>query len=196
MKPRPVLSILTPAIWEREKDVKTLKEYLAWQGDFPFEHLVLFDDKTRSVGLKRQALLDAAIGEYVAFVDDDDNVSPDYLSRLFDAAKLGADVITFKQLSIINGKNGFIEFNLGHTIDEPFKPSDIAKRGPWHVCAWRRELVKRCVFPDSSYGEDQSWSHQARALARNAAHIDAVLHFYHHDITKTAAPPPQIDSPR
>lgn len=192
-----LLSILTPAIWSRLDKAEALKNKIEDQISRarisrtppPVEHLVLLDTKTRSVGIKRQALLDAARGKYIAFVDDDDDISPDYVAEIIRAITYAqTDVITFKQEAIVNGVSGLCSFGLGQP-DEAFSPSGFL-RNAWHVCAWRRDLVKDCLFPDNSYGEDLTWSLQARFRARTSHHIDKVLHTYRHDLATTAAPPP------
>jgi hypothetical protein len=183
----PILSILTPAIWDRES-AKFLAAAISEQiVNSPVEHLVLFDNRARSIGAKRQALVDIARGEYVAFVDDDDDISPDYVDRLLKAAQTGADVITFRQRAIYNGLESEVNFGINNQ-DGPFTPGGITLRAPWHVCAWKRERVKDCLFAESNYGEDLAWCMQARRRARTAHHIDAVLHTYRHDASTTAAP--------
>jgi Glycosyl transferase family 2 len=47
------------------------------------ELLYLLDNRRRSVGAKRNALLGAATGEYVSFVDDDDQVANDYVQKIY-----------------------------------------------------------------------------------------------------------------
>jgi hypothetical protein len=183
----PTLSILTPAIWNRES-AKFLAAAISEQiGSDPVEHLVLFDNRARSIGAKRQSLVDIARGEYIAFVDDDDDVSEDYVERLLEATKTGADVITFRQRAIYNGLESEVHFGINNH-DGPFTPGGITLRAPWHVCAWKRERVQGCLFSESNYGEDLVWCLQARRRARTAHHIDAVLHTYRHDATTTAAP--------
>jgi hypothetical protein len=183
----PTLSILTPAIWNRES-AKFLADAISEQiGSAPVEHLALFDNRARSIGAKRQALVDIARGEYIAFVDDDDDISPDYVERLLKATKTGADVITFRQRAIYNGMESEVHFGINNQ-DGPFNPGGITLRAPWHVCAWKRERVQGCLFSESNYGEDLAWCLQARRRARTAHHIDAVLHTYRHDAATTAAP--------
>jgi len=183
----PILSILTPAIWNRES-AKFLAAAISEQiGSAPVEHLVLFDNRARSIGAKRQALVDIARGEYVAFVDDDDDISPDYVERLLKAAQTGADVITFRQRAIYNGLESEVHFGINNQ-DGPFNPGGITLRAPWHVCAWKRERVADCLFSESNYAEDLVWCMQARKRARTAHHIDEVLHTYRHDAATTAAP--------
>jgi glycosyltransferase involved in cell wall biosynthesis len=183
----PTLSILTPAIWNRDS-AKFLAAAISEQiGNSPVEHLVLFDNRARSIGAKRQALVDIARGKYIAFVDDDDDVSGDYVERLLAALETNADVITFKQRAIYNGLESEVHFGINNQ-DGPFAPGGITLRAPWHVCAWRRERVADCLFAESNYGEDLVWCHQARKRIRTGHHIDAVLHTYRHDAKTTAAP--------
>lgn len=190
---RPILSILTAAVWERMEKCDLLSAEISGQigllpeGTRAVEHLVLLDNRMRSVGLKRQALLDIARGDYIAFVDDDDAIAPAYVSRLVKACMSGADVVTFAQRAVINGAVGFIRFD-GHThTDPPWKQGEMVKRAPWHVCAWRRDLVKDCLFTDRMDGEDLDWCRQARRRVSTTTHIDAVLHTYQFDSNLTQA---------
>lgn len=189
----PLLSILTPAVWERYEQAEHLAAEISKQSRaFPkgtVEHLVLFDNRTLTVGAKRQKLADSATGRHIAFVDDDDWIEPDYVADLLAAAAPNPDVVTFRQRAIINGVAGEIAFGAGNP-DEPWVAGGVARRGPWHVCAWRREAVAGCLFELSNYGEDFAWCRQARQRIRFHAHIDKVLHTYRHDAATTMAPPP------
>lgn len=189
---QPILSILTPTIPERWEQLANIQLKIADQallGGFAakVEHLALFDNKARSIGAKRQALVDIARGQYVAFVDDDDDVSEDYVASLLEAAQTGADVITFRQRAIYNGLESEVHFGAMNQ-DGPFTPGGITLRAPWHVCAWKRSVVQGCLFGESNYGEDLVWCQQARKRIRTAHHIDKVLHTYRHDASTTAAP--------
>lgn len=216
---RPILSILTPAVPSRLEALGELCAGLAGQiGDLPVEHLVLFDNKRRSVGLKRDALLRSARGKYVAFVDDDDDVGGNYISELLKAAESDPDVITFLQHATVNGRSGLVEFKLGNP-NEQFKNWDkecdncsadlnitddscpncgshktsrvITKRNAWHVCAWRRSLAIQSHFPDNSYGEDWAFAEKlCRLPGLRSVHVDEILHFYRHDSKTTEAPAP------
>lgn len=189
------LSILTPAVPSRLSQVAALSAELERQiGELPVEHLVLFDNKRRTVGEKRDALLRAARGKYVAFVDDDDWIAPDYVQSLHNATGGDADVITFMQHSKVNDLEGVVEFKLGNP-NEPFKPGGITKRNAWHICAWARHWAICSHFPASNYGEDWAF---ARPLCSQpnlkSVHIDKILHFYRHNEKTTEAPPPKINN--
>lgn len=186
-----ILSILTPAIPARIAQITALCAELQRQiGAASVEHLVLIDNRKRSVGFKRDALLRAARGRYVAFVDDDDAVSDNYIFELLKATQSNPDVITFKQHCIVNGQVGQVEFRLGNP-NEPFQPGGVTRRNAWHVCAWRRSIAIQSGFPDSNYGEDWAFAAPLCGIpGLREVHVDLALHSYHHDLKTTAAPPP------
>jgi glycosyltransferase involved in cell wall biosynthesis len=184
------LSILTPACWERLDQLSQLRAELKSQIDqvapFTVEHLVLLDNRTRSVGLKRQALVDAALGDYIAFVDDDDWIAQDYIPSLLAGIESAADVITFEQDAFVNGQHGKVVMQLGQQ-DEVWKPGLTTRRNAWQVNAWRREIAQQCLFPDLMDGEDLRWCKQARHLAQTSHHIPRILHTYRFEAGKTLA---------
>lgn len=184
------LSILTPAVPSRIGQLEKLRAELENQiGGLPVEWLVLLDNKRRTVGEKRDALLRAAKGLYVAFCDDDDWIAPDYVSSLLEAIMRNPDVVTFKQEATINGVTGIVEFGLGNP-NEAFKPDGVTKRNAWHICAWRTKLAILSNFPASNYGEDWHFAARLCGIADlKSVHIDKILHHYRHAAATTEAPP-------
>lgn len=182
------LSILTPSIPERFQQVNRLRKKIEKQiGDLDVEHLILIDNKKRTIGEKRQSLVHIAKGNFFAFVDDDDDVSDDYIKSIYAAAHGEPDVITFRQNAKYNDQQSEIIFKAEHQ-DAGFNPSGETFRGPWHVCAWRKAAVIGCQFLSCNYGEDLAWSLQARRRIQTTIHIDRVLHYYRHSSKTTAAP--------
>ena len=195
-----ILSILTPAVPSRldswvvglgESPLATLIQTIGEQiGTLPVEHLVLLDNKRRTVGEKRDALLRMARGQYVAYVDDDDDVSDDYVAELLKAAREGPDVITFNQHCTVNAVQFEVQFKLGNPNEAPNGVGTI-KRNAWHVCAWRRTLAIQSRFPASNYGEDWAFAAPLCAIpGLREVHIPKVLHHYRHSSETTEAPPP------
>ncbi len=190
------LSILTPAVPSRLKRLDWLCDKISRLiGNSPVEHLVFLDNKRRSVGLKRDALLRMAKGKYVTFVDDDDDVSDDYVASILGATDKNVDVITFLQQASVDGQRGIIEFKLGHP-NEGFCPyqDGIVKRNAWHICAWRRTLAILSKFPDSNYGEDWQFAESLCQIAKTEIHIPEILHYYRHNSKTTEAPPMNLAS--
>ncbi|KKM04465.1 hypothetical protein LCGC14_1763950 [marine sediment metagenome] len=81
------------------------------------ELLYFLDNRRRTVGAKRNDLLQMAKGEYLSFIDDDDEVATDYVDRVLGmiiktrrAAQVDpynslADVICFPQRAILQPAN-------------------------------------------------------------------------------------------
>lgn len=177
-----LFSILIPSIPERLETAQRLVNNLNnmfWEQ--PVEILLLMDNKKMSIGEKRNKLIGLSKGEYFAFCDDDDDITGWYY-YILDAIKLSkADVITFKQSAVIDGNCTTVDFDLNHKENEIFVTDGITKRMPFHVCAWKRELVKNIKFPDKNWGEDDVWIRKALKKVKTQHKIDDILHIYTHD---------------
>jgi len=193
-----LLSILTASIPERADKLEMLTEKITAQiGDLPVEHLVFLDNRKRTIGAKRDALLRIARGTFIAYVDDDDTVSPDYVASLVEAIKTTAslndqvDVITFAQFARVDKACAKIVFGLRQE-NQPFIPDTEVLRAAWHVCAWRRSVAILSHFPESNYGEDWAFAEPLNRIARASIHLDKVLHYYRFNSATTAAPYPDL----
>lgn len=194
----PLLSILTPSIPERADRLAALTANLRRQiegtdpvvcDNLPVEHIILIDNCRRSVGRKRDDLLRVARGDYVAYVDDDDSVSDDYVNKILKAIREKPDVVTFLQRAMIEGQPGIVELKLGNP-NEKFNPHGVTRRNAWHVCAWRRALAVSSWFPDVNYGEDWAYAEKLCALPDlKEIHIPSELHFYTYDSKVSRALP-------
>ncbi len=184
----PVLSILIPFIPSRRESFWKIYDRLDFQArgrNVAIDGMI--DNKKRSIGAKRDALVQSSKGEYVAFVDDDDWVSNDYLVKLLQAIAEKPDVVTFNQRSIINGEECIVDFNLHHKTNEDFTPGATIKRPPWHVCAFRGDIARRYHFPDSMYGEDWKWCEQVLRDVKTQVKIPDIIHTYIFDSEITEA---------
>ena len=193
----PELSILIPATPRRvlthlQPLVQKLEDQIS-RNERPqdFEVLAFLDNRRRTIGEKRDALVQMSRGKFVAFCDDDDDVSENYIERLgavIRSCNENTSVITFDQRVIVNGVEARCSFSLSHP-NEPFKPP-FFKRNAWHVCAWRGDMARRVRFPASNYGEDWAWAKHLIMDALGEIHINAVLHTYRYDEWVSEAPPP------
>lgn len=192
----PVLSILIPSVPNRLHKTVELFEFLSAQisaiSPNPLvEILALTDNKFRTIGEKRQSLVETSIGTHIAFVDDDDKISENYVFQIVHALKSDPDVVTFEQLAFLKGHgSAIIDFDLRHQFDEPWQPSATVRRRPWHLCAWRRSIAIQCHFTSKNYGEDADWVNQANFLASTQIHIPKILHEYHWNQSTSEAPCP------
>jgi hypothetical protein len=164
------------------------------------EIISILDNKAMTIGRKRQLLHRIAQGKYCVIIDDDDDVTPDFVKEVCDAIEKndGVDVIAYDQEAIINGVSFLISTDISHPglpfEQLPPKPKDQngnyipCRRPPWHWCAWRTELANQCSFGDSFWGEDNLFAIEATKIAKTQHKINKVLHIYRWSASETAAP--------
>ena len=183
--PRRFLTHLRPLLTELEAQIAALEQ------PQKVEVLTFLDNRMRTIGEKRDALVQMSRGKFVAFCDDDDMVAENYVQLLTETiavASARTSVITFDQRVIVNGVEAICSFSLKHP-NEPFKQPSF-KRSAWHVCAWRGDMARQVRFPASNYGEDWAWAKHLVLDATGEIHIGKVLHTYRYDDAVSEAPPP------
>jgi glycosyltransferase involved in cell wall biosynthesis len=198
---RAKLSILVPTITRRREEAELLFANLERRiGSRPVELLMLRDNCWQNIGEKRNQLLRAATGDYIAFLDDDDHFLEGYFELVLPATDAGADVICYDQQAIVDGVSGTIVTHLGNTM-EPFKPDGITRRPPWFWCAWKRDLAAAYRVPESfvdangmTHHEDVLWLRHLWVEAKSQTRIDAVLHRYNFSSDKTTLQKPLTEA--
>ena len=117
----------------------------------------------QSLGENRQTLLDAAWGEYVSFIDDDDTVARDYVERIFPLLD-GVDYVGFRLQLYVNGVRQKPTFHSLQYAD--WRDDDKGfYRDLSHLNPIRRELALLVPF-EGGRGEDFSWAERLRATGR------------------------------
>ncbi len=130
-----------------------------------------------SIGKKRQMGLDESKGEYVCWLDDDDDISPDYVETLLRLAMKNRDVLTFSSFSRFDRFWCVVQMSNETPRDEQVRPG-IVKRRPWHVCAFKRNLANKVSFPHINWDEDTVFIDSLLPLCKNESHTDAIIHEY------------------
>lgn len=141
------------------------------------EVLWLGDNKKRSVGEKRNNLLSLAQGEYVCFVDDDDDVTDDYVALILKGIAKGGDVVNFKvSCSVNGGKYKDVLYDARFAKDKNF--SDHYERISNHLMVVKRELALKVGFPKINMSEDANYARRLKPLIKSQVFIDKVLYLY------------------
>ena len=177
------ISILICTIPEPYRDsffIDRLLSALEPQRTNDIEILIESDEMQTTVGEKRNKLLNRAKGERIIFVDDDDLVTENYVSKLLEYAELDFDCIGIGVKFTKNGKDSAIyDFSYKKNINHRVKGKRVYGRMPNHLCLWKREIALRCMFPDRNLGEDHEWAEQ-QLLQGYTFHEEKEM-IYHYD---------------
>lgn len=181
-----LLSLLIPTIESRQHLFRRLRESLntqikasRWASDVEVLHAL--DDGTQPIGQKRNQLIERASGRFVAFIDDDDEVSSDYITRICEALEENPDVDCI-------GIRGVITFRGSHPhvfihsvrFNDYFSRHHTYYRPPYHLNPMRREVAAQYPFKHISYSEDIDWALRIRrdGVLKTEVFIDSVLYHY------------------
>lgn len=182
-------SVLIPSIpsrFDRAKELCGKIEGQIGERD-DVEVIILIDNKIRTIGEKRNDIKSLVRGEYFSMIDDDDDVSDNYIESILDAiSKYNVDVITFDSMAIVDGKEGIVNMSLFNKTEQ-WSPERLTRRPPYHMCAWKTMKFKNIQFSNKMYGEDADFSNDAVKIATTEHHIDAILHYYIWDANVTEA---------
>jgi glycosyltransferase involved in cell wall biosynthesis len=198
---RAKLSVLIPTITHRQNEAERLFVNLEQRiGNMPVELLMLRDNRWQNIGEKRNQLLRAATGEYITFLDDDDELLDGYFEMVLPETRKGLDVICYDQEAIIDGARGRVSCSLGNPM-MTFVPHAVVKRPPWFWCAWRRDLASAYRVPESfvdgngvTHHEDVLWLRHLWVEAKTQVVIPQMLTRYNFNSAKTTLQKPLTEA--
>lgn len=148
------------------------------------EILVNEDDGKKSIGTKRNELVAKARGKYIAFVDDDDLVSCDYVDLIMKTIESSEpDCIGIHLLHFNDGVlGGFTYHSLAYTSwHENTDTSTGFKRyyrNPNHLNPIRRDIAVKVPFPKTSWGEDRDYSKNILLFLHKEFYIVEPIYYY------------------
>lgn len=148
------------------------------------ERIKVFHKSNGGLSSARNYGLDRAKGDYIAFVDSDDFVHPDYLNLLYSAlTQADADVaicdyINFKENDVINYEKekteAFEEYN-NIAIFQKYEEVDL-------VVAWnklyKKNIFANVRFPIGKIHEDEGTHYKCLYQSKKTVVIKNVLYYY------------------
>lgn len=181
----PLLTIMLPTTIDRRDVFKLLLDSIQKQiseNNYQDEIEVIIDEdnKEKSIGKKRQDLLERANGLYVVGVDSDDSIAETYIKDIMQAILEGSDHIGFLEKCNIDGQESLSIFSIRHKV------WDENKDGYDHIrCANPKSVIKRekallVGFEDSRFGEDRVFSEKVTQLLQTETFINKELYFYNY----------------
>ena len=183
-----ILSILIPSLKKRNTlltclVVNLMQQIYTLEALGEVEVLVDVDNKERTTGMKRNALLNRATGKYIVFIDDDDEVPIHYIEEILKAAACNADCMAINGLITEQRGAGTIDTqwflskdNDNITIKRNEK--NVYLRRTNHLAPVKRRLALLAGFPDKSNAEDKWYSDRLNEHLKTEVVIER--HMYHY----------------
>lgn len=183
-----LLSLLIPSLLSRSHLLSELKaEITKQQSDMvKIEILTNIDAGQKQVGQKRNELLLAASGLYVAFIDDDDLISTNYIEEIKQALESRPDCVGFEGYMTTNGRNKK-KFKMSKEFD--YTEDDMFYYRPInHLCPVRKDIALRIRYPNINCGEDYDYCMRLKksGLLKKEVYIAKELYHYRFDNRVTA----------
>jgi len=178
------LSILICTLENREESFLRLLSSLSDQvkNIEQVEILSEVDTGLISTGEKRNKLLNRATGKYLCFIDDDDEVSEDYVEKILKAIRSEPDCVGIKLNYFENGifrgiAHHSIQFSAWRTIHlGGFIRS--YQRTPNHLNPIKTEFAKLVKYKHISHGEDFVWSGEVNQYLKSECEIAEPIYNY------------------
>jgi hypothetical protein len=185
------LSILICTVTERKIKFNTLLNKLnnLCKG---YDIEILYNNKPRydakngiSVGEKRQSLIDKSTGDFFIFIDDDDDVTDDFINIIYPHLQKKYDVITSKTIAYIDNEKFIIDTSIFYTNEQLNHEGEETKRYPSVSSIWNRKLIKKVRFKKINNGEDFQWS--MRLKPKTEKKLEDILYLYNFSTENTIA---------
>ena len=155
-------SVLIPTIPGREEKLRSLiasirEKVLRIAPEIRIDINIDFDNRESSIGVKRQRLLQNAVGKYSSFIDDDDDITDAYIEDLQAMMKGGFHTMRLRGV--------MREYQFVHStavkLTDPMATKDnppILQRPPNHLNPMLSDIAKFIPFKNATYGEDLDWT--------------------------------------
>ena len=147
--------------------------------------LKVITQENRGLSEARNRGLDEAEGEYIAFVDSDDFVAPDFVQRLVDAAEktnseiVNCDFLKVTDETVLKQQNIDVQI-FDNPLRQLLKKSNYLKFNVWNKL-YKRAFIGNFRFTKGLYFEDWIFNTCLFAKAQKLAYVKARLYGYQTD---------------
>ncbi len=169
----------------------TLEKLKEWEAKYPETIMIVDCEENGHLGKARNIGLSYASGKWIAFIDSDDWIEPDYLSRMIEAvSKVDYQIVACREqrdssdtLTYFDnaGETGEIRiFNVGNDTER----RSFFLNQPLKLYAWGR-IIRRdflidneLFFPEHLAYEDIVWGNLVNMYVERAALIERPMYHY------------------
>lgn len=153
------VTFLIPTITGREKSLESLQKSIREKMARIAPHILYninlkYDNRETSVGTKREQLIQNAEGKYSAFIDDDDEITDEYVQDLSET--IGGSY------SVMRLRGRIHPYTFTHSVENlltsPMAIGEVFIRPPNHLNPMMTDIAKLIHYKDAVRGEDLDWT--------------------------------------
>lgn len=151
----------------------------------PIKFRLLHHEKNRGLSAARNTGIDNALGDYIYFLDSDDYISSDCISKLAAPLTEGDCDIVIGKYTILGSNIKFPTLKLGNkklTCNDDILGAYV--RDEWYMMAWNKlcnlSFIKShsLYFKEGLIHEDDLWSFQYACWAQSLISVDVSTYYY------------------
>jgi len=139
--------------------------------------LVETDNGQQTIGAKRNKLVRKSSGDYISFIDDDDLVSFDYISKILEAVESNPDCCGIEGIVTFHGDNPTL-FCHSVKYQNWSDKNGVYYRSPNHLNPVSRKIAKKVKFPFKNNREDRAYANDIYPFLKTEVYIEEPIYFY------------------
>ena len=174
------LSIMIATVGERNERFIRLLDALLPQTTNDVEVIAYWDNFEKSLGDKRQDILESAKGEYVCNVDDDDMVPEYYCEEILKAIKTKPDYVGWNMKYY---EDGVLDRPVIHSLrfDKWWQDEQGYYRNVSHLNPIKRKIALKVPFSiPRGQAEDVPWVSRVAPHVKTEVFIEKPMYYYYH----------------
>jgi hypothetical protein len=145
-----------------------------------------------TTGQKRNILISQSIGDFIVFIDDDDDVYEYYVEEILKTINENpnADCIGINGVISFNGQNHQKWF-ISKNFNSWYENAGVYYRTPNHISPIKKTIAQHIGFPNTHHGEDFAYSMGVLPHLHSEATIQKPLYHYQ---SRAESSQPQVEN--
>lgn len=144
--------------------------------------------KNSGVSSARNAALEVAGGEFIAFVDADDYIDKNMLSKLMSAMDSNTDMTVCGFKTVYDGASDSVSCDSLQTVNKQEAIRNIISNNSWGLVIWNKLIRRSAVYSENGeavtfckdlfIGEDALWILMVCNNCRQVSYVPDALYYY------------------
>lgn len=160
----------------KDKSLKIIKEFME-----KYNNIVLIDNSNRGVSYSRNIGIKKSTGDYIMFVDADDELTESWFDEIKDDIDYKNDIIYFSQYDLKSNKNNLLEYIVG------CNNNNICIAGPYSKVFKKSVIEENAIYFNEEIinGEDMLFNIEMLNKAKGVKTVKKSIYLYRRYVGQT-----------